>query len=610
MKGIAKVLLLASTVYAVGAWSSTSQTVDDVCRGNFNDCRILFDNYFTELYDENSKNPEGAFKEKIRELKEQFQNTTNLLEERKQKAFILVKAEVERSVFEIVYDYFKFSWDYFRSFFWQIYYTMLSYIWPYGNSYESVSLESIEVALNNADPEITSLENQVTMLKRKVAIAELVLSSLPAIENNKFLTKIGSSWYFINAEINNNQELEAFALLLKWLDVASANFDFSKNLASNFAENSLHKIQLAIKESYLLTKLHLRISDNDLHSQKFSAALFNADFAFDLAKKSRVSSSNHAKLKKLDIDGIYRPEVFLSNMMPFYDVNNWFSAKFDTFNLGSETPLTNEAVLALKKLLEGGLKDLYLDVEFDSQASENLQELFNFNGRPSDLGNLTLVGMDGMDNGDIAKIISSLVDYDNNLKLLFLTNLKQDNKGDKLMYQLARAYNQVDSKFKLNALYINSDPLNGPGLQAEEFFFQSFANSQLASGIDRLLMTHQGLKDIHIQHLASSMTNGMFCPIALDLTGNTISDTGVSYLLEAFHHCPRLQSLRLAYNDQITSDGVSAINSYFLNHSVSELEVTIDYQQTLRLGANWHTNTAEMQDILNNSSHFSVLQKP
>jgi hypothetical protein len=162
----------------------------------------------------------------------------------------------------------------------------------------------------------------------------------------------------------------------------------------------------------------------------------------------------------------------------------------------------------------------------------------------------------------------------------------------------------------LNTLFINSDPLNGPGLQAEEFFFQSFANSQLASGIDRLMMTYQGLKDIHIQHLASSMTNGIFCPSSLELTGNTISDTGVSYLLEAFHHCPRLQSLSLAYNDQITSDGVSAINSYFLNHSNSELEVTIDYQQTLRLGANWHTNTAEMQDILNNSSHFSVLQKP
>jgi hypothetical protein len=124
------------------------------------------------------------------------------------------------------------------------------------------------------------------------------------------------------------------------------------------------------------------------------------------------------------------------------------------------------------------------------------------------------------------------------------------------------------------------------------------------------MMTYQGLKDIHIQHLASSMTNGIFCPSSLELTGNTISDTGVSYLLEAFHHCPRLQSLSLAYNDQITSDGVSAINSYFLNHSNSELEVTIDYQQTLRLGANWHTNTAEMQDILNNSSHFSVLQKP
>jgi hypothetical protein len=470
MKGIAKVLLLASTVYAVGAWSSTSQTVDDVCRGNFKDCRTLFDNYFTELNGENSENPEGAFKEKIRELKEQLQNKTNLLEERKQKAFILVKAEVERSVFEIAYDYispligyFSLFVDYFISAFWQLYYTMLDYFWPHGNSYglESPDPESLEVALNNADPEITSLENQVAMLKRKVAIAELVLSSLPAIENNKYLSKIGSSWYFIDAKINNNQELEAFALLLKWLDVASANFDFSKNLASNFAENSLHKIQLAIKESYLLTKLYLRISGNDLHSQKFSAALFNADFAFDLAKKSRVLSSNHAKLKKLDINGIYRPEVFLSNMMPFYDVNNWFSAKFDTFNLGSETPLSNEAVSALKKMLEGGLKDLSLDVEFDSQASENLQELFNFHGRPSDLGNLTLVGMD---NGDIAKIISSLVDYDNNLKLLFLTNLKQDNKGDKLMYQLSRAYNQVDSKFKLNTLFINSDPLNGPGL--------------------------------------------------------------------------------------------------------------------------------------------------
>ena len=586
MKGIAKVLLLASTVYAVGAWSSTSQTVDDVCRGNFNDCRILFDNYFTELNDEN---PEGAFKEKIRELKEQLQNAESELSnlEKTHRSPIVQAAP---SLVDLLSGW-------------------VANLFLYENDLEDADEEQAEVG-GNLDPEITSLENQVAMLKRKVAIAELVLSSLPAIENNKFLTKIGSSWYFINTKINNNQELEAFALLLKWLDVDSANFDFSKNLASNFAENSLHKMQLAIKESYLLTKLYLRVSDNDFDSQKFSAALFNEDFAFDLAKKSRVSPSNHAKLKKLDIDGIYRPEVFLSKMMPYFDDYNWFSANFDTFNLGSETPLSNEAVSALKRMLKFGLKDLSLDVKFDSHSSENLKKLFNFHGRPSDLDSLTLLGVDGMDNGDIANIISSLVDYDNNLKLLFLTNLKQDNKGDELMYQLARAYNQVDSKFKLNELFINSDPLNGPGLKAEESFFQSFANSQLASGIDNLMMTHQGLKDIHIEHLANSMTNGMFCPSSLDLMANTISDTGAYYLLEAFHHCPRLQSLNLAFNDQITSDGISAINSYYLNHSNSELKVTIDYQQMLRPSANGHTNTAEMQDILNNSSHFSVLQKP
>ena len=610
MKSLAKVLLLASTVYAVGAWSSTSQTVDDVCSGNLKDCRTLFDNYFTELNDENSKNPESAFKEKIRELKEQLQNKTNLLEERRQKAFILVKAEVERSVFEIVYDYFKFYWDYVRSFFWQIYYATLDYFWQHGNSYESVSPESKEVALSNAYPEITDLENQVAELRRKVAIAELVLSSLPAIGNNKYLSKIRSSWDITSTKINNNQELEAFALLLKWLDVDSASFMFSKNLASNFAENSLHKIQLAIKESYFLTELYLRVSDNDLHSQRFSAALFDANFAFDLAAKSRESSSKHAKLKKLNIYGIYRPEAFLSNMMPFYDFNNWFSAKFDAFSLDSDTPLSNEAVSALKKMLEGGLKDLSLDVKFDPHSSENLEDFFNFYGRPFDLGSLTLVGVDGMDNGDIAKIISSLVDNDNNLKFLFLSNLKQDNKGDKLMYQLARAYNQVDSKFKLNELFINSDPLNGPGLKAEEFFFQSFANSELASGIDNLEMSHQGLKDMHIKHLANSMTNGKFCPSTLVLMDNTISDTGVSYLLEALHHCPRLQSLNLAFNDQITSDGVSAINSYYLNHSNSKLIVWIDYQQMLRPSANGHTNTVEMQNILNNSSHFSILGGP
>jgi Ran GTPase-activating protein (RanGAP) involved in mRNA processing and transport len=158
----------------------------------------------------------------------------------------------------------------------------------------------------------------------------------------------------------------------------------------------------------------------------------------------------------------------------------------------------------------------------------------------------------------------------------------------------------------LNDLIITSAPL----LKAEEVFFQSFANSELASGIDTLDMSHQGLKDMHIKHLANSMTNGKFCPKRLIFMDNTISDTGVSYLLEALHHCPRLQRLDLSFNDQITSDGVSAINKYFFNHSNSKLIVWIDYQQMLRPSANGHTNTVEMQNILNNSSHFNILRGP
>jgi hypothetical protein len=582
MKSIAKVLLLAITVYAAGAWSSTSQTVDDVCSENLKDCRTLFDNYFTELIDENNRPFKGMIiKLKIRDLKTLLHDKSKLLEERKQQASILAK-----------------TWDYVRSLFRHIYYTMLEYFWPHGNSYDS-----IEFAFNNADPEITGLENQVAELRRKVAIAELVLLSLPAIENNKTIRKYGSSWAFINAEINSNQELEAFALLFKWLDVDVARIKFSNNLASNFAENSLHKMQLAIKESYFLTELYLYVYSSSLPSQKFSAALFDANFASDLAAKSRESSSKRAKLKKLQIYRVSRPEAFLSNMMPYYDVNNSSSAKFDMFNLTSDTPLSKGAVSALKRMLEGGLKDLSLDVKFDSHSSENLEDFFNFYGRSFDLGSLTL---SGMKNGDIAKIISSLVDNDNNLKRLFLSNLKQDEKGDELMDQLARAYNQVDSKFKLNDLIIMSAPL----LKAEEVFFQSFANSELASGIDTLDMSHQGLKDMHIKHLANSMTNGKFCPKRLIFMDNTISDTGVSYLLEALHHCPRLQRLDLSFNDQITSDGVSAINKYFFNHSNSKLIVWIDYQQMLRPSANGHTNTVEMQNILNNSSHFNILRGP
>ena len=439
---------------------------------------------------------------------------------------------------------------------------------------------------------------------------EKIQLTLPVIiykEYNDSIVKNDEFWeiHSDDEQIDSREHLEAYSIMLKWLDVNSFFGSFSRDFAKNSVQldyaQALSNFQNAVFISESLTKfqldcLNLQILSPE-YTDRFLKKLYSPNFANLLAQKteSKPLSPKHRPLKELSIQGIYGVNEFLENFTTI-NYSDWLWAyasspgapyldSLEITSLKQEESLSDESLKTIEGLLINGLKELNFAVKIHQKEDQSpsrvlesmITKIYNpekTNGETLALKKLTL---SEMGQREAAVFVRSLAVSKNNLEELKLSMLHPESHNKEVLDALTEIYsnennfNLVSSELKLKTLVYNGSYLGGNPIDPEQEqniskFLCALANSPQAETLEAIELESINLSDKNIDDFAQAILAGQhLCPINyVSLLNNNISLEKVRVLVDAFKQVCGEKLNRLSFASKLfnTEDAKELIKEY------------------------------------------------
>ena len=587
--------LLAATVFlSINTWSSETMTTSQICHLTpaTKTCRELYETFLVDLLHQVETNAEGFDKHQyIDEKLASHRAELNVLEneklsQKKQRKEPIVQAT------QPVWNFFSFFsfFDFFGLF------------WNEPEELEEPEHEEIAVG--------DSYDTDINDKKHQIAMYEKIQLTLPVIiykEYNDSIVKNDEFWeiHSDDEQIDSREHLEAYSIMLKWLDVNSFFGSFSRDFAKNSVQldyaQALSNFQNAVFISESLTKfqldcLNLQILSPE-YTDRFLKKLYSPNFANLLAQKteSKPLSPKHRPLKELSIQGIYGVNEFLENFTTI-NYSDWLWAyasspgapyldSLEITSLKQEESLSDESLKTIEGLLINGLKELNFAVKIHQKEDQSpsrvlesmITKIYNpekTNGETLALKKLTL---SEMGQREAAVFVRSLAVSKNNLEELKLSMLHPESHNKEVLDALTEIYsnennfNLVSSELKLKTLVYNGSYLGGNPIDPEQEqniskFLSALANSPQAETLEAIGLENINLSDKNIDDFAQAILAGQhLCPINyVSLLNNNISLEKVRVLVDAFKQVCGEKLNRLSFASKLfnTEDAKELIKEY------------------------------------------------
>jgi hypothetical protein len=587
--------LLAATVFlSINTWSSETMTTSQICHLTpaTKTCRELYETFLVDLLHQVETNAEGFDKHQyIDEKLASHRAELNVLEneklsQKKQRKEPIVQAT------QPVWNFFSFFsfFDFFGLF------------WNEPEELEEPEHEEIAVG--------DSYDTDINDKKHQIAMYEKIQLTLPVIiykEYNDSIVKNDEFWeiHSDDEQIDSREHLEAYSIMLKWLDVNSFFGSFSRDFAKNSVQldyaQALSNFQNAVFISESLTKfqldcLNLQILSPE-YTDRFLKKLYSPNFANLLAQKteSKPLSPKHRPLKELSIQGIYGVNEFLENFTTI-NYSDWLWAyasspgapyldSLEITSLKQEESLSDESLKTIEGLLINGLKELNFAVKIHQKEDQSpsrvlesmITKIYNpekTNGETLALKKLTL---SEMGQREAAVFVRSLAVSKNNLEELKLSMLHPESHNKEVLDALTEIYsnennfNLVSSELKLKTLVYNGSYLGGNPIDPEQEqniskFLCALANSPQAETLEAIELESINLSDKNIDDFAQAILAGQhLCPINyVSLLNNNISLEKVRVLVDAFKQVCGEKLNRLSFASKLfnTEDAKELIKEY------------------------------------------------
>ena len=453
----------------------------------------------------------------------------------------------------------------------------------------SSSLSRVELSPNGVQTlDLTDLTDLTDLNdhRRQKAMYEKIKVTLPAIYDDlpyKFQKQDDGYWNIRAYQgIADQTELDAYSVILEWLDVISLYLEFSESFTKNSPHADFTGIQNAITISQSLTKLGLTFKT--FHSteavNRFIEAVnrfYSPLFVGNLAKKTlnKDAGKKYKPLKELEIRGIYGVNEFLEKFqyLPYYEpFENWgyrFTGvpQLDSFSIYTSAqevqPLSELSLKILEGLLIRGLKDLTFQVEAHTEryqpGSRMLTQMYSdLSGIETGDKTLELQSLDlaMMGQEDAAVFIRYFKNKKNNLKRLGLFGLQMGNHGKELFDALTDAYSPK-GELKIDTLSFTDIRAGTDKVQEEGMskFLTALAESDQAKQLNKIDLSTFGITDKNIDDFAKAIVSGKnLCPSkGASLINNNISLEKIELLAESFKQVCSAKGIRLSFsNNHVT----------------------------------------------------------
>lgn len=587
--------LLAATVFlSINTWSSETMTTSQICHLTpaTKTCRALYETFLVDLLHQVETNAEGFDKHQyIDEKLASHRAELNVLENEK----LSQKKQRKEPIVQATQP----VWNFFAFF---AFFDFFGLFWNEPEELEEPEHEEIAVG--------DSYDTDINDKKHQIAMYEKIQLTLPVIiykEYNYSIVKNDEFWeiHSDDEQIDSREHLEAYSIMLKWLDVNSFFGSFSRDFAKNSVQldyaQALSNFQNAVFISESLTKfqldcLNLQILSPE-YTDRFLKKLYSPNFANLLAQKTEAKplSPKHRPLKELSIQGIYGVNEFLENFTTI-NYSDWLWAyasspgapyldSLEITSLKQEESLSDESLKTIEGLLINGLKELNFAVKIHQKEDQSpsrvlesmITKIYNpekTNGETLALKKLTL---SEMGQREAAVFVRSLAVSKNNLEELKLSMLHPESHNKEVLDALTEIYsnennfNLVSSELKLKTLVYNGSYLGGNPIDPEQEqniskFLSALANSPQAETLEAIELESINLSDKNIDDFAQAILAGQhLCPINyVSLLNNNISLEKVRVLVDAFKQVCGEKLNRLSFASKLfnTEDAKELIKEY------------------------------------------------
>ena len=574
-----KYLLAATVFFSINTWSSATMTTSQICHLTpaTKTCRELYDTFLVDLLHQVETNAEGFDKHQYIDDKLVYHRAElNALENeipnpKKQRKGPIVQA------IQPVWNFFDF-FAFLQSF---------ARFWNEPEELEEPEHEEIAVGDSSSTTQISDEQakrqhdTDINDQKHQIAMYEKIQLTLPVIidkEHNYSIVKRGEFWDISSddEQIDSREHLEAYSIMLKWLDVNSFSGLFSpdfvkKSVQLDYAQ-ALSNFQNAVYISESLTTFKLDCLKIQIlgpeYTDRFLKKLYSPNFANLLAQKTQAKplKPKHRPLKELSILGIYGINEFLENFTTI-NYSNWLSTYasspsapnldlLEITSLKQEESLSDKSLKTIEGLLINGLKELDFSVRIHQKGDQSparvlesmVTKIYNpekTNGEALALKKLTL---SEMGQKEAAIFVRSLAVNKNNLEELKLTLLNPETQNKDVLDALTEIYsnennfNLLSSELKLKTLvykglYLGEkSPIDPEQEKNISKFLSALANSPQAETLESIEFEGINLSDKNIDDFAQAILAGEhLCPVShVSLTQNIISLDKVRVLVDAF----------------------------------------------------------------------------
>jgi len=612
-----KYLLAATVFFSINTWSSATMTTSQICHLTpaTKTCRELYDTFLVDLLHQVETNAEGFDKHQyIDEKLAYHQAELNALENEKFSPKKQRKGPIVQATQPV--------WNFFDFF---AFLQSLARFWNEPEELEEPDHEEIAVGDSSSTTQISDEQakrqhdTDINDKKHQIAMYEKIQLTLPVIIYNEYnysIVKNDEFWDISSnpVQIDSREHLEAYSIMLKWLDVNSFFGSFSPDFAKNSLQldyaQALSNFQNAVFISESLTKFQLdflslqMLSPDD--TDRFLKKLYSPNFANLLAQKTQAKplKPKHRPLKELLITGIYGVNEFLENFTTI-NYSNWLSAyasspgapyldSLEITSLKQEESLSDKSLKTIEGLLINGLKELSLSVKIHQKGDQSpsralesmITKIYNpekTNGETLALKKLTL---SLMGQKEAAVFVRSLAVNKNNLEELTLSALDPKTQNKEVLDALTEIYsnennfNLLSSELKLktlvySGLYLGENPIDPEQEKNISKFLSVLANSPQAETLEAIEFLNINLSDKNIDDFAQAILAGQhLCPVnQVSLDQNIISLEKIRVLVDAFKQVCGKKLNWLSFSDYLLNkeDAKELIKEY-----APYMEINID----------------------------------